>query len=66
MVEMLGAEIANTPTPPLVCDECGSAYRGEPGWRAYRTREPYGVAVFCPACAAREFGELAGAGTPRP
>ena len=50
-----------TPKPPLRCDECGSPYGGERGWRAYLTREPRGVAVFCPACAAREFGEVAGA-----
>jgi ribosomal protein L44E len=45
--------------PLLRCDECGSPDRGERGWRAYLTREPREVAVFCPACAAREFGEVA-------
>ena len=60
------AETASTPKPPFTCDECGSSYRGERGWRAYRTREPDGVAVFCPACAAREFDELAGAEAPNP
>jgi hypothetical protein len=55
---------ATTPKPPLRCDECGSPDRGERGWRAYLTREPREVAVFCPACAAREFGEV-GAGTAR-
>jgi hypothetical protein len=63
---MRDAEGAKTPKPPLRCDECGSRFRGERGWRAYLTREPRGVAVFCPACAAREFGELAGAETPLP
>lgn len=43
--------------PGLICDECGSAYGGEQAWRAYLTREPREVAVFCPACADREFGE---------
>jgi hypothetical protein len=41
----------------LICDECGCAYRGERGWRGYLTREPREVAVFCPACAEREFGD---------
>jgi len=55
---MLRMSSADTSKPPLVCDECGGAYRGERGWRAYLTREPREVAVFCPACAAREFGEI--------
>jgi hypothetical protein len=58
---MSDVAVARTPKPPFRCDECGSPYRGERGWRAYLTREPHGVAVFCPACAAREFGEIAGA-----
>jgi hypothetical protein len=57
-------ETTSPPEPPLLCDECGSPYRGERGWRAYHTREPHAIAVFCPACAAREFGELAGADAP--
>jgi hypothetical protein len=60
---MRDADRAKTPRPPLRCDECGSRFRGERGWRAYLTREPRGVAVFCPACAAREFGEVAGTET---
>ena len=63
MVGMSNPERARTPELPLRCDECGGPYRGERGWRAYRTREPEGVAVFCPACAAREFDELSGADT---
>jgi hypothetical protein len=61
MVEMPEAEAATPPKPPLRCDECGSPCRGERGWRAYLTREPRGVAIFCPVCAAREFGEVADA-----
>jgi hypothetical protein len=57
---MSGMSRADTPKPRLVCDECGSLYRGERGWCAYLTREPREVAVFCPACAAREFREVAG------
>ena len=62
MVAPLDAETANTPKPPLLCDECGGPYRGERGWRAYLTREPREVAVFCPVCAAREFGQTASLG----
>ena len=50
-------DLAKRAQPSLICDECGSAYRGERGWRGYLTREPREVAVFCPACADREFGE---------
>jgi hypothetical protein len=64
MLGTLDAETATTPKASLRCDECGRAYRGERGWRAYHTREPHGVAVFCPACAAREFGALAGTDAP--
>jgi ribosomal protein L44E len=53
---MAGVLDATTPKRPLRCDECGRSDRGERGWRAYLTREPREVALFCPACAAREFG----------
>ena len=47
----------------LRCVECGRRTEGlgfGGGWRAYPTLEPDGsesVAVFCPECAQREFGE---------
>jgi hypothetical protein len=63
---MPDAEDMRTHEPPLRCDECGSPYCDERGWRAFLTREPRGVAVFCPDCAAREFGELIGADTQTP
>jgi hypothetical protein len=53
----MDADIPKATRPGLVCDECGSTYRGEWGWRGYLTREPREVAIFCPACAEREFGE---------
>jgi hypothetical protein len=53
----MDAEVGSATKPTLICDECGGADRGEQGWRAYLTREPREVAVFCPACAEREFGE---------
>jgi ribosomal protein L44E len=55
---MVGVLDATTPKQLLRCDECGRADRGERGWRAHLTREPREVALFCPACAAREFGEV--------
>jgi len=43
----------------LICAECGA---GSPpdarGWRAYLTDDGE-AEVFCPECAAREFGEEA-------
>jgi hypothetical protein len=58
----MDADVANSTKPGLICDECGSAYGGEQGWRGYLTREPREVAVFCPGCAEREFGEPKSAG----
>jgi hypothetical protein len=44
-----------------VCFECGREQRaGERGWRAYLTvdeAEPVEAVVYCPGCAAREFGD---------
>jgi hypothetical protein len=60
---MRDADAPTTPKSPLLCDECGSAYRGERGWRAYLTHERE-VAVFCSTCAAREFSEVVGADAP--
>lgn len=48
----------------LVCAECGaeSDERAE-GWRAFLTcDEPAEAAVFCPECAAAEYGGIAGVG----
>jgi hypothetical protein len=45
---------------PLTCTECGREQAaGERGWRAYPTTdedEPAEAVVYCPECAAREFG----------
>ena len=47
----------------LRCAECLRKTEGRgfaQGWRAYPTLEPdgtEGVAVFCPDCAQREFGD---------
>jgi hypothetical protein len=45
---------------PLTCVECGREQpAGEVGWRAYLTvddDEPAEAVVYCPTCAAREFG----------
>jgi hypothetical protein len=47
-------------TKPLTCEECGRTQpAGERGWRAYLTTgedEPAEAIVYCPDCAAREFG----------
>jgi hypothetical protein len=44
----------------LICVECGREQgAGERGWRAYLTvdeEEPAEAIVYCPDCAAREFG----------
>ena len=46
----------------MVCAECGCVADDEArGWQGYREdlpdeEEPPSVALFCPACAAREFG----------
>jgi hypothetical protein len=44
----------------LTCVECGrEQLAGESGWRAYLTTdedEPAETVVYCPDCAAREFG----------
>jgi hypothetical protein len=57
----MDADVGRATRPGLICDECGSAYGGERGWRGYLTREPREVAVFCPGCSEREFGERASA-----
>ena len=53
---------------PVVCTECGRrADDGAKGWRALRGRGEPGdqpeVFVFCPECAAREFGRPRGLGS---
>ena len=41
----------------LTCVECREAAYGDAlGWRAYLSVD-YEVAVYCPGCAEREFGE---------
>lgn len=41
------------------CAECGREQAaGERGWRAYLTDDDE-VAVFCPECSSREFGDRA-------
>jgi hypothetical protein len=59
------AEVMNGKSS-LICDECGCVYRGEQGWRGYLTWEPREVAVFCPACAKREFDAAPSAGAVEP
>lgn len=59
--------MASEAPEPLVCVECGRHADGEArGWRGVlaaadeddaRGDEVEGVLFFCPACAAREFGE---------
>jgi hypothetical protein len=40
----------------LLCIECGAVSPfGAKGWRGYHTYKREAV-MFCPACAAREFG----------
>ncbi len=44
----------------LCCVECGAESEEGHGWRALLTdeeEEPAFVAVYCPACAAREFDD---------
>lgn len=51
----------------LVCAECGRSSNQEArDWRAYLTAEEDGeeAVVFCPSCAAREFGNRSGASSP--
>lgn len=49
----------------LVCSECGRRAEDEAaGWRAYRDdlseeEDAPSLALFCPACAAREFDSTA-------
>jgi hypothetical protein len=53
---------------PLLCVECGREQRdGERGWRAVLTTdkdepnyEPAEAIIYCPDCAAREFGPSGG------
>jgi hypothetical protein len=43
----------------LTCEECGCRSREGKGWLAFLAPEPDGpteVAIFCPPCAAREYG----------
>jgi hypothetical protein len=51
----------------LACVECGREQAGgERGWRAYLTTdedEPAEALVYCPACAAREFGRRGARGS---
>jgi Zn finger protein HypA/HybF involved in hydrogenase expression len=49
-------------TETLVCEECRRESEGSAeGWRSYLTaadeEEPETAAIYCPACAAREFGD---------
>ena len=40
----------------LTCAECGRQDEpGERGWKGYRS-DLFGIEVFCPECAEREFG----------
>ena len=46
----------------LVCDECGAVSKDAAGWKAALADAPLedgpiGVAIYCPACWAREFDE---------
>jgi len=51
-------------SPAATCAQCGG--RSDinwKGWRAYRaddpeTSEPPALALFCPTCSAREFGDI--------
>jgi hypothetical protein len=53
--------VTGEPTEPLRCVECRrvQAVSVARGWRAYLTvdeDEPAEAVVYCPDCAAREFG----------
>jgi hypothetical protein len=39
----------------LECLECGTRDDSAKGWRAYLEPDGYGVLIFCPDCAHREF-----------
>jgi hypothetical protein len=46
----------------LVCDECGAVSNDGAGWKAEFAdapleHDPIEVAIYCPACWAREFEE---------
>ncbi len=46
----------------LVCVECGLRSETAPAWRAYLAGDPREaaddeVAIYCPDCAKREFGD---------
>ena len=46
--------------PSLVCVECNETASEDDalGWRAYLTSdEPHELAIYCPDCAEREFGD---------
>ena len=50
------------PAADLVCDECGAVSKDAAGWKAALADAPLedgpiGVAIYCPACWAREFDE---------
>jgi len=44
-------------SPVLRCQECGAETETGEGWRAYLTIDDE-TAVYCPACARREFGDV--------
>jgi hypothetical protein len=51
------AEIERPEPGHLTCSACPRVARGHAiGWRAYLTDDD-DVAIYCPACAARAFGE---------
>jgi hypothetical protein len=42
----------------LVCAECGKQADAKgAAWKAFLTDEPDEIALYCPDCAEREFGE---------
>jgi Zn finger protein HypA/HybF involved in hydrogenase expression len=44
-------------TPAITCEECERRWLDdEPGWQAHRV-DLEELAFYCPACAAREFGD---------
>jgi len=57
------AELSDPEFRRNMCVECGREQPpGERGWRAYLTDEedePAYAVTYCPACAAKEFGEAA-------
>jgi hypothetical protein len=52
-------ELSEHPAGRLRCIECAASTTDSLGWRAYLTvgdEDAEEVAVYCTACAAREFG----------